>query len=555
MMRVVGLGALALVMLALAAGSARRRARLLVAWRGRGPLPPTPRIRTWLAASAFGAGVLLLALAAWDAHDAQARDGHEPLASDVVFCLDVSRSMLATDETPSRLGRAREAILALLAGESQLRAGLVLFAGEAVLGAPLTRDHRSVAVWLERAAPHSVSLGGTDLAAALRVAGAAFIAGSAAPRRILLLTDGEDHGGAGRTEATRLAESGIRIDVLPVGSARGSKIPAQQGDGLFVLDREGQEVLTRVDVRALEQLAQSGAGALYPLDVSASELGLEVRVGDSPSGGVQAWVGLCALCLLLMAGVLRRARAAWSVLLVACWLGGCGGGIERGSEAFARRQFDEALAHFQEALEGATGESRAVLSFNAALCALHAERWEVAQQRAQDAEQAAEPALRAAGATVRGCAAMARSRVHAARAQEDSGAAVEQMLALRFAEDALGAFRAAALLEPDSLSARRNAERALRWLSALRERRSVRPKIPRPRPAPASTSPKAAPSSQPEPPPPVPPPGTARPAAPPDLSPAAIGALLAQLKAKEEEKLDARRRERARRSADVEKDW
>ena len=67
-----------------------------------------------------------------------------PVRQHVVFALDVSRSMLAEDAAPSRLDRAKLAVRQLLGGLPAAEAGLVVFAGEASLAVPLTRDHAAL---------------------------------------------------------------------------------------------------------------------------------------------------------------------------------------------------------------------------------------------------------------------------------------------------------------------------------------------------------------------------------------------------------------------------
>ncbi len=552
------LGALGLVLgQAFCARRARaRRARLFAR-------PPSPargaarRLGRALCAGAFAAAVGLLAALAARALEAGAR----PLsgrAADLVVCLDVSRSMLATDESPSRLGRARAWIRAALATEPRLRAALVVFAGEARLAAPLTSDAEGFGLLLERAGPASVSLGGTDLGAALEGAGAAFVAEADRPRRVLLVTDGEDHAGRGHAAAQALRARGVRVDVLAVGSERGSRIPAVTGPDPFLRDRAGREVLSRVDRAGLAALARGGGGRLFGPADEPARLGLALPATPAGAGDAgDTALGLLAFALLAV-GLLRGGGAWPALLLGPLLLGACGARrTDDGFEAFAAGRPTEARARFERALAAAPAAAAPTLAFNAALSAWHAlgdgepppaELEAIAALLARVGPESG-AALRARAATLRGAVALRRSAAHARAARAGAGDPAEHMQALRHAEDALAALQAAARGAPADPAAWRNVERALRWIGTLRERRSVRPRVPRPRPG----TPEVAPPADPPPEPPPAAPGRA--AGTPDLDPAELDRLREILAQKAREREALRERRRAERSTAVERDW
>ena len=225
----------------------RARRRRLKAWIGARTeeLAPARRTGAWC----FAGGVMLAMVALlqplWGHEEAGAADRR----ADIMICLDVSRSMLARDQAPDRLTFAHEQIRALLEEAPGDRFGLVVFAGEARVLVPLTRDHVSFSRLLEQAEPLAVARGGSDLAAAIRVARAALPGGGA----IVLLTDGEDHGG----EAARAAEGPIPVHCIGIGSERGAKIPIEGG---FIRDRNGVEVVSRADTATLRRIAEAGDG-------------------------------------------------------------------------------------------------------------------------------------------------------------------------------------------------------------------------------------------------------------------------------------------------------
>lgn len=177
--------------------------------------------------------------------------------ADLVFCLDVSRSMLARDLDPDRLGRAK-AELAALAGRARGdRLALLLFAGEARPLVPLTEDAASFAELLAGADPWSVRRGGTDLGAAVDAALALLEGATGAHEAIVLLTDGEDLSGSGLEAARRARARGIAVHAVGFGTELGSKIPV---DGGFLRDPLGAEVVSRLEPSSLRRLAGETGG-------------------------------------------------------------------------------------------------------------------------------------------------------------------------------------------------------------------------------------------------------------------------------------------------------
>lgn len=193
---------------------------------------------------------------------------------DLIFCLDTSRSMLASDLEPNRLQRARTdiaAVLPLLAGGD--RAALVVFAGEARTWIPLTHDMPSFEQLLDEVDTTLVPVGGTDLAAALRRARELAQPGEASTTVVVLLTDGEDLGGAGQQAARELHQDGIRVHTVGYGSVLGSKITIEQGGKeSFLRSKGGDEVVSKLDAKGLRALAEATGGEFVRADAMALPL-------------------------------------------------------------------------------------------------------------------------------------------------------------------------------------------------------------------------------------------------------------------------------------------
>ena len=185
----------------------------------------------------------------------------EPRGVDVLVVLDVSRSMLARDQSPDRLGAAKREILALADRAAGDRIGLVAFAGDARLVIPLTRDRESFADLLARTGPLTVERGGTNLGVALEAALGALVGKSGEHEVLLLLTDGEDHEGRGLRVAERCRERGITVHSVGFGSPLGSKIAIATDTGeAFLRDRAGNEVISALDPGSLARLATATGG-------------------------------------------------------------------------------------------------------------------------------------------------------------------------------------------------------------------------------------------------------------------------------------------------------
>lgn len=180
---------------------------------------------------------------------------------DVVVCLDVSRSMLARDERPSRLLAARREIRALARHVRADRLALVAFAGEARLLVPLTRDMDSFVTLLEQADPLSVTAGGTDLGAAIDAASHALQGGTGEHEVVIVVTDGEDLSGDGARAAQRCRDRGVVVHCVAFGSAAGAKIPVtQDGRESFLRDADGRDVVSAMDPVSLRRVADAGGG-------------------------------------------------------------------------------------------------------------------------------------------------------------------------------------------------------------------------------------------------------------------------------------------------------
>lgn len=183
--------------------------------------------------------------------------------SDVIFLVDISRSMLAEDEDPSRLGRASGIIRGISGGLEGGRFGLVGFRGMGVNLFPLSEDRVGLSSLVDNLSPDLITSAGTDLADGFSTALEALSGGSQNDEIIILLSDGEGLSGDVAPHLKRLREQNVRLLVVGLGSAEGSTIPLPGGG--TVIDQNGRPVVTRLALRELERIADLGGGELFTL--------------------------------------------------------------------------------------------------------------------------------------------------------------------------------------------------------------------------------------------------------------------------------------------------
>lgn len=193
--------------------------------------------------------------------------------SDVVFVLDVSRSMLASDLAPSRLERAKLMIFDLVQQMQGERVGLVGFAGEAFLQCPLTLDYDAFLRSLRALDTGSVPTGGSDIALAIEEAVLVFPEATD-QKTLVMITDGEDLGEQGVAKAREVAKEGVKIFTVGAGSEQGDVITILKDDGNkdVLRDASGNPVVSRLDRDTLETIARETGGFYLSLNEGAQRM-------------------------------------------------------------------------------------------------------------------------------------------------------------------------------------------------------------------------------------------------------------------------------------------
>lgn len=183
---------------------------------------------------------------------------------DVVLALDVSNSMLAQEGSVSRLQVARTLMQDLVARIPDDRVGLVLFAGNAYMQMPLTFDRGAADLFISTASPAAVKAQGTAIADALQKAANAFDQESERFQAIVLITDGETHDEGALEKAQELAEAGIVVNTVGIGSVAGTTL-MDTATGAARRDIAGNVIITKLNETLLRQLADVSKGQYHQL--------------------------------------------------------------------------------------------------------------------------------------------------------------------------------------------------------------------------------------------------------------------------------------------------
>lgn len=183
---------------------------------------------------------------------------------EVVIALDISNSMKATDVVPSRLDKSKMLIENLVDNFTNDKVGLIVFAGDAFVQLPITSDYVSAKMFLQNIDPSLIEDQGTNLAEAIELSSRSFTKQDKIGRAIIVITDGEDHEGGAEKAAKEAKKNGMRVFVLGVGSPKGSPIP--DGNGGYMKDNTGREVMSALNEQMCKQIAQAGGGAYIHVD-------------------------------------------------------------------------------------------------------------------------------------------------------------------------------------------------------------------------------------------------------------------------------------------------
>ena len=177
---------------------------------------------------------------------------------DIVFALDVSKSMLVEDIAPNRLDKSKQLITQIINNLAGDRVGIIGYAGSAFPQVPITTDFAAAKLFLNGMNTDMVSSQGTAITEAIELAQTFYDDEGQTNRVLFLISDGEDHGGNIPKIAEEAAEEGIRIFPIGVGTIEGGPIPIKQNGVLqnYLRDKNNEQVISRLGEETLKEIAK-----------------------------------------------------------------------------------------------------------------------------------------------------------------------------------------------------------------------------------------------------------------------------------------------------------
>lgn len=181
---------------------------------------------------------------------------------DLVFAIDVSKSMLAEDIKPSRIEKSKQLVTQIINNLGSDRIGIIAYAGSAYPQLPITTDYGSAKLFLGQMNTDMLSSQGTAIAEAIELAKTYYNDEEQTNRVLFIISDGEDHVGESKDIAEQAGEEGIRIFTIGVGKAEGGPIPLKRNDVVqgYKKDQNGETVITRLDEQTLKDIAAEANG-------------------------------------------------------------------------------------------------------------------------------------------------------------------------------------------------------------------------------------------------------------------------------------------------------
>jgi Ca-activated chloride channel family protein len=278
-------------------------------------LPAGGSSRQWSSALLVSAALALLAVALMDIRWGKTWREVPQKGIEVMFVLDVSRSMLAEDASPNRLRRAKQQIKDMVDEMAGDRVGLVTFAGDSRQSVPLTSHYEDFKQTLDSVGPHSVRSGGSRLGDAIAAAADGFISKTNDHKAIVIFTDGEDQESNPVEIAKQLyADNGMRIFTVGLGDMdQGARIPEDDSGRGGYVQYQGQQVWSKMNGQVLQQIAGETNGAYIPAGTRRVNMAdvyrnyvANVEQTDFETAKINAyiaryqWLAVPALALLLL---------------------------------------------------------------------------------------------------------------------------------------------------------------------------------------------------------------------------------------------------------------
>lgn len=192
---------------------------------------------------------------------------------DIVFAVDVSKSMLAEDIAPNRIEKSKQLVTQIINSLGSDRVGIIAYAGKAFPQLPITTDYAASKMFLQNMNTDMMTSQGTAIREAIELAKTYYDDEEQTNRILVIISDGEDHEGDAAEIAEEANDQGIRIFTIGVGNENGGPIPIKRNGVIlnYKKDRNGETVITKLNEDTLREIAQEANG-VYINGSSTSEV-------------------------------------------------------------------------------------------------------------------------------------------------------------------------------------------------------------------------------------------------------------------------------------------
>lgn len=180
---------------------------------------------------------------------------------DIVFCVDVSKSMLCEDIAPNRLEKSKQIINQIITKIGGDRIGIVAYAGNAFPVLPITTDYGVAKMFLQSMNTDMISSVGTSFDQAINLS-CTYFDNKKTSKLLIMISDGEDHFEGGKVAAEKAASLGVKIIAIGIGTQKGGPIPIRQNGVVerFKTDRNNEVVVTKLNSENLQAIAKITKG-------------------------------------------------------------------------------------------------------------------------------------------------------------------------------------------------------------------------------------------------------------------------------------------------------
>ena len=220
--------------------------------------PNLSKFKPYLKISISSISLILLILALVNPQIGSKTETYKRFGIDIVFAIDVSKSMLAEDIAPNRLEKSKQIVNQIINKLTSDRVGIVAYAGKAFPQLPITTDYSSAKMFLQNMNTDMISSQGTAIDEAIQLSTTYFDDEINTSKLLIIISDGEDHNNSSLDIAKMAASKGIKIYTVGVGKEKGSPIPIKKNGIIQNYKRDNKEeiVITKLNKKVLTEIAE-----------------------------------------------------------------------------------------------------------------------------------------------------------------------------------------------------------------------------------------------------------------------------------------------------------